>query len=48
MADILKSEGLEVGKEVLGTTIEAIVGSLNGVPKNGQTGQEPPQPVAVG
>ena len=46
--DILKSEGLEVGKEVLGTTIEAVVGSMNGVLKNGQKGEELPQPVPVG
>jgi len=45
---ILKSEGVEVGKELLGTTIEAVVGSLNGVPKNSPKGGEQPQPVPVG
>jgi hypothetical protein len=45
---ILKSEGVEVGKELLGTTIEAVVGSLNGVQKNLPKGGEQPQPVPVG
>jgi len=45
---ILRTEGIEVGKELLGTTIEAVVGSLNGVPKNLPKGGEQPQPVPVG
>jgi len=45
---ILKSEGIEVGKEILTATIEAVVGGIKGAGKNSSTGEEKPQPVPVG
>ena len=45
---ILKSEGIEVGREVLTATIEAVVGGIKGAGKNSSAGEEKPQPVPVG
>ena len=39
---VLKSEGLEAGREILSTTIEAVVGSLKGPAKNSSGGEATP------
>ena len=46
--DILKTEGIEVGKELLTAVIEAVVGGIKGAGKNSSAGEEKPQPVPVG
>lgn len=40
--DILKSEGIEVGKEILTATIEAVVGGIKGAGKNSSAGEDLP------
>ncbi len=40
---VLKSEGIEVGKDLLSATIEASVGSIKGAGKNSSGGEATPQ-----
>jgi len=40
---VLKSEGIDVGRELLSATIEAIVGSIKGAGKNSSGGEATPQ-----